>query len=341
MSFVLITSDRFADHVTPPGHPERVERAETMQVVAAKWVEKGGSIVKPREAADDDLARIHDRAYIASIGKLRGRAAMLDPDTFTSPESDEVARLAAGAMLTAIDHAVDGKRAFAMVRPPGHHAEADRAMGFCLYNNVAVGAAYARQRGSQRVAIVDYDVHHGNGTQHSFYRDRSVLYISSHQYPFYPGTGAAHEIGAGEGTGFTVNIPLEAGCMDADYDLVFRSVVVPVLNEFKPDLILVSAGFDAHVHDPLAGMRLTAQGYGRLTAALLKAADDLCKGRIAFITEGGYDLPALAECMQMVIDLSVRRTPLEPTLTAGSGTARAEAALKEVRAAQKGYWKGL
>jgi acetoin utilization deacetylase AcuC-like enzyme len=158
MSLAVITSDRFADHLTPPGHPERVERAEAMQVVAAKWQEAGGTILAPRLAADEDLVRVHDAGYVQAIAETRGRAAMLDPDTFTSPESDEVARLAAGAVLTGIDYVLDeepGRRAFVMVRPPGHHAEAARAVGFCLYNSIAVGAAYARARGLSRVAVID------------------------------------------------------------------------------------------------------------------------------------------------------------------------------------------
>ena len=193
MSLVIVTSRRFADHLNPPGHPERVERAEVMEVVAGGWKDAGGAVLEPRAATDDDLARVHAREHITRITATRGRASKVDEDTFTSPESEEVARLAAGAVLTSVDAVLGagGARALAMVRPPGHHAEADKAMGFCLYNNIAVGAAYARSRGCARVAILDYDVHHGNGTQWMFYGDPSVLFVSSHQYPFYPGTGAA------------------------------------------------------------------------------------------------------------------------------------------------------
>jgi acetoin utilization deacetylase AcuC-like enzyme len=307
MSLVVVTSARFTDHVTPPGHPERIERAETMEVVASRWAGRGGRVVAPREATDDDLGRVHAGEYLESIKATRGRATLLDADTYTSPESEEVARLAAGAVLTAVDDVLDGprrSRAFVMVRPPGHHAEADRAMGFCLYNNIAVGAAWARARGLSRVAIVDYDVHHGNGTQWIFYEDPTVLFVSSHQFPFYPGTGAANETGRGAGTGFTINLPLPAGCGDADFKEVYQQTVVPALHNFRPELLLVSAGFDAHERDPLAGMRLTTDGYGRLTSHLLHAADELCDGRIVFVTEGGYDLRALAECCQRVIELA-------------------------------------
>src|SRR5918993_369324 len=202
MPLVLVTSDRFADHITPPGHPERVERAEAMQVVALRWERGGGRVVAPRPASDAELARVHDEAYIETVKETRGRAATLDPDTFTSPDSEDVARHAAGAVLTAVEHVLDAppaSRAFVMVRPPGHHAEADRAMGFCLYNSIAVGAAAAQAGGLTRVAIVDYDVHHGNGTQWIFYEDPAVLFVSSRQWPFYPGTGAASDTGRGSG----------------------------------------------------------------------------------------------------------------------------------------------
>ena len=345
MSLVVVTSDRFADHLTPPGHPERAERAETMQSAIAAWKKSSGAVLAPREASDEDLARIHEPKYLESLKALRGRAAMLDADTYTSPESEEVARLAAGAVLTAVDGvlksgAPGAARGLALVRPPGHHAERDRAMGFCLYNNIAIGAAWARTRGLARVAIVDYDVHHGNGTQHSFFGDPSVLFVSSHQFPFYPGTGAAGEVGRQDGVGFTVNLPIEAGATDGDYDLAYRELVVPVLREFRPELILVSAGFDAHERDPLGGMRVTTEGYGRLTTRLLAAADELCGGRIVFVTEGGYDLEALAACIAQVVELS--SAAALPKLPAIAGDVRrGTATVGQVRAAQRQYWKSL
>jgi acetoin utilization deacetylase AcuC-like enzyme len=301
----VVTSSRFADHLTPPGHPERPERADVMETVAARWRDGGGAVIEPRAAVDADLRRVHTADYLASLAAVRGRAVMLDPDTYTSPESDEVARLAAGAVLTAVDLALDGaspSRALAMVRPPGHHAEADRAMGFCLYNNIAIGAAHARARGLARVAIVDYDVHHGNGTQRMFYEDPSVLFISSHQFPYYPGTGDAGETGRGAGQGYTLNLPLAAGAGDAQVLALYANQAFPALRGFEPDLILVSAGFDAHERDPLGGLRMTTGGFRELTARLVAAADQLCAGRIVFVTEGGYDTFALAECLQAVID---------------------------------------
>jgi acetoin utilization deacetylase AcuC-like enzyme len=343
MALALVTSDRFADHLTPPGHPERVERAEAMQVVASRWAARGGLVLEPRPATDEDLARVHDVEHIAAIVRSRGRATMVDPDTFTSPESDDVARLAAGAVLTAVDHVLDatpGTRAFALVRPPGHHAEAERAMGFCLYNNVAVGAAWARARGLARVAVVDYDVHHGNGTQWMFYEDPHVLFMSSHQYPFYPGSGAVSEIGRGAGAGFTVNLPLEVGATDADFDLVYGAVAIPVLEEFRPELLLVSAGFDAHERDPLAGMRMTADGYGRLTSRLLGLADRLCDGRVVFVTEGGYDTSALAACCEAVIDLA-SAPEVAPLLPLEGDTRRGVDTVNAVRQALSLHWPRL
>jgi len=303
MSLVLVSSPRFVDHVTPAGHPERPERADVLEAVAASFKEQGGQVLAPRAATDADLERVHTREHIDAIVATRGKATMIDADTFTSPDSDAIARLAAGAVLTGVDHALDGgrgARALVLVRPPGHHAEADRAMGFCLYNNVAVGAAYARSRGLARVAIVDYDVHHGNGTQWIFYEDPAVLYVSSHQYPFYPGTGAASEKGRGAGLGFTLNVPLEAGEKDDEIERKYAEQVIPAVRAFKPDLLLVSAGFDAHVMDPLGQLRMTTAGFGRLTKMLVALADDVCEGKVVLVTEGGYDLKALSDCLKAV-----------------------------------------
>src|SRR5690349_9326169 len=281
MPLTIVSSKRFVDHVTPVGHPERPERAEVLQAVATAFKEGGGEVIEPRTATDEDLLRVHTQEHVDFVVATRGQASMIDEDTFTSPNSEEIARLAAGAVLTGVDRVLDGppgSRALVLVRPPGHHAEADRAMGFCLYSNIAVGAAYARSRGCDRVAIVDYDVHHGNGTQWIFYEDPTVLFVSSHQYPFYPGTGAASEKGRGAGMGYTLNIPLDAGAQDAEIEQKYATQVIPALRAFKPNLLMISAGFDAHEMDPLGQLRMTTAGFGRLTKMLLSAADELCEG---------------------------------------------------------------
>jgi len=341
MSLIVVSSERFAEHQTPPGHPESPERADAMDVVANEWRRRHGEVVSPREATREQLARVHDADYLQRIAETSGIATALDPDTYTSPETCEIARLAAGAAVDAVERVMSGAnaRALVLVRPPGHHAERNRAMGFCFYNNVAVAAAHARALGAERVAIVDYDVHHGNGTQHIFERDPNVLFCSVHQYPYYPGTGAATEIGVGAGSGLTVNVPLEVGATDDDYRQVFDEVFIPVVRAFRPDLILVSAGFDAHEHDPLGGMRVTTAAFGAMTMALRQLADECCQGRIVLVTEGGYDLRAFRDSLLAVVDVLATEsseTPQWPTSavrsTRGSaGVAATRAALAQVR----------
>jgi acetoin utilization deacetylase AcuC-like enzyme len=339
MPLAILSSARFGDHLTPPGHPERVERHAVMQVIAAEFRESGGSVIEPRPASREELARVHDDAYITFLRETAGRAIALDPDTFTSPETYDIACLAAGAGVAAVDHVLaggPGMRALVLVRPPGHHAERNRAMGFCFFNNIAVAAAHARSRGLSRVAIVDYDVHHGNGTQWSFYSDPSVLFVSSHQYPYYPGTGAAHEVGSDAGTGFTVNLPLAAGATDADYERAYDGVAWPILRTFKPQLILISAGFDAYKDDPLAGMRLEAECFGRLTARLVAIADECCEGRIVALTEGGYHLKGMADSLRSVIAaLEGDRVPAAPP---EAGAPRGDAAIAAVKPHLEKYW---
>jgi acetoin utilization deacetylase AcuC-like enzyme len=227
----------------------------------------------------------------------------------------------------------------ALVRPPGHHAERDRAMGFCLYNNVAAAAAHALSLGMERVVVMDYDVHHGNGTQWIFYDDPRVLYVSTHQYPFYPGTGAAEDVGRGKGAGFTVNVPLEAGATDGDYQEVFSALVIPVIDQFKPDLVLLSAGFDAHERDPLARMRLSTTGYAMLSKSLCEATDRHCHGRLVAVTEGGYDLTALKACLESTISILDGAAVPSPHEASLGPTTRSRTAIAAVRAAQGKNWK--
>jgi len=340
MAVLLIHSERFAEHQTPPGHPERSERAEVFDAIATRWARKGAEVVAPRSATREQLARVHDEEHIRRMAETIGRAMSLDPDTYTSPESYDIALAAAGAAIEAVERVLSGshRAAVAMVRPPGHHAERDRAMGFCLFNNAAVAAAHARALGAAKVAIVDYDVHHGNGTQHIFESDRHVLYVSTHQYPYYPGTGAADEAGRETGQGYTVNIPLEAGSVSEDYELACSRVIVPVLQQFEPDLVIVSAGFDAHEHDPLGEMRLTSDVFGAMTADLRAVADECCRGRLVAVTEGGYDLEALGTSLDASI--AALDSPARSSRWPSSGIAsdRGRRAVDAVRRAHTAFW---
>jgi acetoin utilization deacetylase AcuC-like enzyme len=341
MSLTLIHTEHFAEHQTPPGHPERPERAEIMDVVAGRWRSRGVDVVPPSAATREQLLRVHDGEYLRRISETAGRAVKLDPDTYTSPESHDIALLAAGAAVQAVDHALSGpqRSALALVRPPGHHAERDRAMGFCLFNNVAVAAAHARANGAAKVAIVDYDVHHGNGTQHIFEEDPQVLYVSTHQFPYYPGTGAAGEVGRGAGAGFTVNLPLEVGAVDEDYQTAFSAVILPVLAQFKPDLVIVSAGFDAHERDPLAGMRLSTEAFAAMTAELRGVAERHGQGGMAVVIEGGYDLHALAASLDAVAE-TLNGLP-QPARWPRSGVSsdRGRAAVEAATRALSPYWR--
>jgi acetoin utilization deacetylase AcuC-like enzyme len=288
------SDERFLDHLTPPGHPERPDRLRRLlEHLRDSGILQRLHQIPSRAAGIDDLEAVHTREHILRIRRIceAGGGTLDAGDTHASRASYDVALLAAGSVLSCIDAVLTGsvRAAFCAVRPPGHHAERGEPMGFCLFNNAAAGARYARRRhGIGRVAVLDWDVHHGNGTQHIFDEDPAVLYISLHQYPFYPGTGAASERGVGAGVGATLNIPLPAGSGEDRYREEFVTRVVPALREFAPGLLLISAGFDAHRDDPLADMRLTESSFGELTRLVARGTP------VVSMLEGGYNLAALA-----------------------------------------------
>ena len=257
-------------------------------------------MLEPRKATEDEISLNHGREYVREVGRRckEGESYLDGGDTVVCPDSFEAALLSAGAGLTAVDQVIDGKcdNVFCAVRPPGHHAENSQAMGFCLFNNAAISARYAQtQKGLDRIMIFDWDVHHGNGTQNSFYSDPSVFYSSIHQFPFYPGTGAGDETGTGDGLGTTLNFPMPAYSQDADYMAVLENKLVPKIFEFNPDLIILSAGFDAHQNDPLANMEISTACFGAMTKMILATAEEVCQGRLISLLEGGYDHSALGD----------------------------------------------
>jgi acetoin utilization deacetylase AcuC-like enzyme len=297
MPTAYATASCFALH-DRPDHPENARRLfAAQQGLLDAGLNERLAEVDALPVSDDLLLAAHAGAYLHRLGQLaQGRNSMLGPDTYVTPESYDVARTAVGSVVGAVHAVLEGRaaNALAAVRPPGHHATPTQAMGFCLLNNIALGACYARREFDlERVLIVDYDVHHGNGTQDIFYDDPSVLFVSTHQWPLYPGTGAIADVGSALGRGMTINVPLPPGTGDRGYAAVFERIVWPAAERFQPELILVSAGFDAHWDDPLAQMGLSLAGYSHLTRELIRMAQTLCGGRIVFVLEGGYNLIVL------------------------------------------------
>ncbi len=286
-------------------HAECPERLDAiLDALAAPPLLPSGAqpIITDRRATAAELSRVHTRPYVTRVLSLEGRAGRAGPEAPLSPGSVEAACRAAGLALDGVERAMRGERPFALCRPPGHHARAAGGMGFCVFNNAAVAAAAARAAGAERVLIVDWDVHHGNGTQEIFYSDPAVSFFSIHQSPLYPDSGHASERGAGAGLGATRNVPLPSGSDGADYLRAFREVLIPDAEAFSPDLILVSAGFDAHQGDPLGGMWLTAADYGRLCAEVRGIADRRCGGRMLLLLEGGYRLDTLGACARACVE---------------------------------------
>lgn len=329
---------------TQAQHPERKERLEHIwSALSEQGLMERVETIKPIPATVEQIARVHDPAHIRSVEEAcRQGRHFIDMDTYIVPQSYEIALMAAGGALKGLQLIMDGQfnRVFALVRPPGHHAERSRAMGFCFFNNIAVAAAAAKQDyGLEQVAIIDWDVHHGNGTEQIFEEDPSVLFLSIHQSPAYPGSGHFRDVGRGAGAGYTVNIPLPAGAGDAEYGLFFDRVIVPILDIYKPELVLISAGQDAYHLDPLAGMALTYQGYYRMAEALAGVADRCCRGRILLCLEGGYHLIGQAGAVVQTLNALGRwGLPIPEQSSHPDPSTAARHRLEEVIEVQGKYW---
>jgi acetoin utilization deacetylase AcuC-like enzyme len=302
---VVVDSD-YLKHQPGEFHPERPERIQALLGLADDLDSEKFRILPPQAATRGDIEICHGADYIALVESTsKANQYALDGDTITCRDSFGTGLLAVGGFLRLLDAIAAGEscNGFALVRPPGHHALRDRAMGFCLFNTIAIGAQHLKRiYGATRILIMDWDVHHGNGTQDAFYDDPSVLFISTHQFPYYPGSGAVSEVGINAGEGYTINIPLPAGCGDAEYLRVFRDVVVPTVNKFAPEWILVSAGFDPHRRDPLGGMEVTENGFAGMAQCLVELAHQYAGGKIALLLEGGYDLRALRNSVAAVLE---------------------------------------
>jgi acetoin utilization deacetylase AcuC-like enzyme len=329
----------FDQHVSPPGHPERPERlTAARQGILDSPLAAAAQRLLPRDASLDEIGLVHTPGYVDSLSRTNGKTGHLDADTFYSPHSFEAARRATGAALALSDVLLAGEAdfGFGLVRPPGHHARPEQSMGFCLINHVAVAARHALSRGARRVVILDWDVHHGNGTEEIFEQSAEVLYISLHQSPQYPGTGAVTDVGRGEGQGYTVNVPLSAGADNGVYAAAFERLVLPVIEQFAPDLTLVSAGYDAHRRDPLGGMQLDGAGYAWMTRRLLETVRRGPGHRIGFLLEGGYDLQGVRESVTYTVD--ALSAPL-PSIPVEVGNSRHDAEIRAAVRVQSAYWR--
>ena len=298
----ILKDDLFLEHYPGPTHPECSDRLQVIYDMLAKpEIASKFSFPSFSPASHEQLALNHTMAHIDRVAASAGKPfETLDPDTHTSARSYDAACLAAGAVIKGMEMVAAGEadNAAALVRPPGHHAEADRTSGFCLFNNIAVGAHYGlTELGMERILIIDWDLHHGNGTQHSFYDSDQVLYCSTHQYPYFPGSGGLHEVGNGKGEGYTINVPLHGGQDDAAFARIFNELIAPLAHSYKPDCIMVSAGYDTYVADPLGTMAVTTDGYGYMTRVLVELAEELCDGRLVLVLEGGYNLEGLKDGM--------------------------------------------
>jgi acetoin utilization deacetylase AcuC-like enzyme len=340
----IVRDDRYLLHDPGAGHPESPERLSAVYDMLDRSFSKETFVhITPEKAAEEDILRVHSRTYLNAVAGTEKQPTLLSADTGSCGESYQTALLAAGGLFRAISMVVSGelKNAFALIRPPGHHAEKNRAMGYCLFNHVALGARYAQRKlGLKRILIADWDVHHGNGTQHAFEDDSSVLFFSVHQFPHFPGTGAFTEIGSGPGEGYTVNVPLPRGYGDGEFVSIFDKLLRPLAAEFDPDLILVSAGFDIHSADPLGGMRASVQGGCGITRILMEIAEATCRGRLVLSLEGGYDPEALAESVTAVLGELVGLQACDvPELMNLADGKKVDYAVERLKHVHKPYWK--
>ena len=317
----VVVDQEYLKHEPGDFHPERPERIQVLLDLANELDKRRFQILPPRAATKSDIESCHGAEYVALVESTsRANRYALDGDTITCRDSFGVGLLAVGGFLRLLDSiaAREAENGFALVRPPGHHAQRDRAMGFCLFNTIAIGAQHLKRTyGAKRILIMDWDVHHGNGTQDAFYDDPSVLFISTHQYPYYPGTGAVEETGINDGEGYTINIPLPAGCADSEYLRAFHDIVMPAAEKFAPEWILVSAGFDSHRRDPLGGMGVTEDGFSAMAQHLLQLAVQCADGKIALLLEGGYDLAALRSSVAAVLQVMERKKSVQDAAAPG------------------------
>lgn len=346
MTVAIIRDNRYQEHDPGEGHPESPERLRVIDDLIER--DYGGlPLIPPRLATRSELALIHDPHYIQTVANTEGKpSSHLDADTGLSARSYEIARLAVGGLLEAVDRIQTPyselrtpNSIFAFVRPPGHHAEPGRGMGFCLFNNVAIAAEYAKKKhGLKRVLIVDWDLHHGNGTQKAFYEDPGVLFFSSHQYPYYPGTGNFSETGSGPGEGYIVNAPLPTGFGDAEYISIYDRILKPIALEYRPELVLVSAGFDPYFKDPLGGMKITRAGFGALMDIVKTIAEDTCCGKVLLTLEGGYSPDGLRDGVGAVLQSLMGKPHLPNEINASPA---AEQVIRQITVVQKKFWKSL